>query len=128
MSFNMNFVTVYRLLIALCVYACAQDRVLAARMPEQMWDESVAPILDRNCFKCHAGVRQKSGLDLRSLDTILRGGERGPAIIPGKPDESRIIQFILPGADPHMPNEGKQLPDDEEETLRQWIRTLPRSK
>jgi hypothetical protein len=93
-----------------------------------MWDESVAPILDRNCFKCHAGVRQKSGLDLRSLDTILRGGDRGPAIIPGKPEESRIMEFILPGADPHMPSEGKQLPDNEVETLREWIRSLPRSK
>jgi hypothetical protein len=93
-----------------------------------LWDESVAPILDRNCFKCHAGVHQKSGLDLRSLDTILRGGDRGPAIMPGNPEESRIIEFILPGADPHMPNEGKQLPDADVEMLRKWIRALPRPK
>ena len=80
----------------------------ASRETENLWDGRVAPILDRHCTKCHAGVRQKSGLDLRSLETILRGGERGPAIIPGKPDESRLIEFLRPDSDPHMPPEGKK--------------------
>src|ERR1044071_2355797 len=85
-------------------------RLCSAVLPrhEALWDTQVLPILDRYCFKCHAGVRQKSGLDLRSLDTILRGGERGPAVIPGKPDESRLLAFLAPEADPHMPPEGKK--------------------
>lgn len=101
-----------------------------AGMPrhEQLWDEQALPILDRYCFKCHAGVRQKSGLDLRSLDTILRGGERGPEIIPGKPDESRLIAFLSPDADPHMPPEGKkQVTPEEIKSLREWIAQLPAS-
>ena len=99
-----------------------------ASMPqhERMWDNEVLPVLDRYCFKCHAGVRQKSGLDLRSLDTILRGGEHGPAVIPGKPDESRLLAFLAPEADPHMPPEGKkQVTPAEIDLLRQWITTLP---
>src|SRR5689334_1858264 len=93
---------------------------------ERMWDNDVLPVLDRYCFKCHAGVRQKSGLDLRSLDTILRGGERGPAVIPGKPDESRLLAFLAPDADPHMPPEGKkQVTPAEIDLIRQWISKLP---
>jgi len=67
---------------------------------EEFWPSRVEPLLDKQCLKCHAGVRQKGGLDLRSLETILRGGDRGPAIIPGKPEESRLVQFVLPDADP----------------------------
>src|SRR5262245_49633345 len=57
---------------------------VANQNQDEVWDSQVAPLLDRYCWNCHAGVRQKSGLDLRSLETALRGGERGPAIIPGK--------------------------------------------
>jgi hypothetical protein len=99
-----------------------------AGMPahERMWDNDVLPVLDRYCFKCHAGVRQKSGLDLRSLDTILRGGETGPAVIPGKPEESRLLSFLASDADPHMPPEGKkQVTTAEIEILRLWIAKLP---
>ena len=61
--------------------------------PDEFWSNRVEPLLDRQCLKCHAGVRQRGGLDLRSLETILRGGDSGPAIIPGKPNESRIVQY-----------------------------------
>lgn len=93
---------------------------------EALWDSQAVPVLDRYCFRCHAGVRQKSGLDLRSLDTILRGGDHGPSIVPGRADESRLLQYLKPEADPHMPPEGKkQLTPAEIEALRQWVNHLP---
>lgn len=96
---------------------------------EELWDAHVAPLLDRQCLKCHAGVRQKGGLDLRSLDTILRGGESGPAVIPGKPAESRLFEYVQAGAETHMPPEGKkQLSTEEIESLRVWISKLPKSR
>lgn len=101
----------------------------ASPSAEEVWHSKVVPILDRYCTKCHAGVQQKSGLDVRSLDTILRGGEAGPAIIPGKPEDSRLIQYVQTGADPHMPPEGKkQLTKEEIETLRMWVGKLPRPR
>jgi len=104
-------------------------QVTAAPSSEEIWDTQVAPILDRYCLKCHAGVRQKSGLDLRSIEMILRGGERGPAMIPGKPEQSRLVQFVAPDSDPHMPPEGKkQLKPEEIEVLRRWIANLPQVK
>ncbi|MDB6038412.1 MAG: hypothetical protein JWM99_2253, partial [Verrucomicrobiales bacterium] len=100
-----------------------------ARGPDDFWSSRVEPLLDKQCLKCHAGVHQKGGLDLRSLETILRGGERGPAIIPGKPDESHLVQFVLAGADPHMPSVNKkQLRPDEIAILRAWVAQLPVSK
>jgi hypothetical protein len=94
-----------------------------------LWSDRVEPLLDKQCLKCHAGVHQKGGLDLRSLETILRGGEHGPAIIPGKPGESHLIQFVLAGADPHMPSGNKkQLTQDEIGILRTWVTQLPVAK
>lgn len=94
--------------------------------PDEIWATRVEPLLDRNCVKCHGGVRQKSGLDLRSLEKILEGGERGAAIIPGDPERSHLYQFVLPDADPQMPvDEKKQLSQDELATFKAWISSLP---
>jgi hypothetical protein len=94
--------------------------------PDKVWTAVVEPLLDKKCLKCHAGVRQYGGLDLRSLETILRGGERGPAIIPGKPGESRILQFVALKSSPHMPpDEKKQLTPEEIAVLKGWIAQLP---
>jgi hypothetical protein len=97
-----------------------------AENPEAFWSNRVEPLLDKQCLKCHAGVRQRGGLDLRSLETILRGGDSGPAISPGKPAESRLVQYILPGANPHMPLDNKrQLSAEEISVFKTWIAQLP---
>ncbi|WP_394796626.1 DUF1553 domain-containing protein [Armatimonas sp.] len=94
--------------------------------PEEYWHSQVEPLLDKSCLKCHAGVRQSGGLDLRSLDTILRGGDSGPAVIPGKPGESRLVQYVLPQPGPHMPPDPKkQLSPEAINTLKTWIALLP---
>ena len=101
----------------------AQQKSIAAN-PDAFWTSRVEPLLDRQCLKCHVGVRQQGSLDLRSLDTILRGGGSGPAIIPGRPNESRILQFIAPKSEMHMPPAPKkQLPPEEIGVLKTWIAT-----
>jgi len=99
----------------------------AAPLPaDELWRTRVEPLLERHCFKCHGGVQQKADLDLRSIETILRGGENGPALIPGQPEQSHLYQFVLPGADPHMPlDEKKQLSREDLALLKTWIQTLP---
>ena len=118
-------------LLALCVYPSSTRArgQKQAQNPEEYWYSRVEPLLDKQCLKCHAGVRQQGGLDLRSLDTILRGGEHGPALIPGKPDESRLLQYVLPQSDPHMPPDPKkQLSAEAITTLKTWIGLLPPAK
>jgi hypothetical protein len=118
----------------LLAFACAFSTSLisgwaAPSAAQELWYDKVEPLFDKNCFKCHGGVKQKGGLDLRSLQNILRGGEHGPAIFPGRPDESHIFQFAHPGADPHMPpDEKKQLAPGEIAIIKDWISKLPAAK
>jgi cytochrome c553 len=60
----------------------------------------VIPIVLRHCTTCHGRHRQEAGLDLRSKAAMLRGGKSGPAIVPGKPDESLILKKIKTGRMP----------------------------
>ena len=97
--------------------------------PETLYQRRVAPLIDKYCLKCHAGVQQKGGLDLRSLETALRGGESGSALIPGKPNESHLFQFVSPKAANHMPPDPKrQLTAEEISLLKTWIASLPAAK
>ena len=94
--------------------------------PDAFWTSRVEPLLDKQCLKCHAGVRQQGGLDLRSLDTILRGGGSGPAIIPGRPNESRLLQYLSPKPDTRMPPAPrKPLSAEEISVFKTWIALLP---
>jgi hypothetical protein len=99
---------------------------LVVQNPDIFWTKRVEPLLDKQCLKCHAGVRQQGGLDLRSLDTILRGGASGPEIVPGKPADSRILAFITPNAEEHMPPDPKkQLTPEEIAVFKTWIAMMP---
>ncbi len=96
---------------------------------EELWTSRIEPLLDKQCLKCHAGVRQQGSLDLRSLDTMLRGGSRGPAIIPGRPNESRLVQFVQPNSETHMPlDPKKQLSAADIAALKAWVSALPAPK
>jgi hypothetical protein len=61
---------------------------------EQYFEQKVRPLLAENCQSCHGGNKQKGGLRLDSLEAILKGGEAGPAVVPGKPDESLFVEAI----------------------------------
>ncbi|HVS40501.1 MAG TPA: DUF1549 domain-containing protein, partial [Gemmataceae bacterium] len=71
--------------------------VPVAAIPTQ---HDVLPILLRRCTACHGLRRQEANLDLHTRAALLRGGKSGPAVIPGKPDESLMIQKIRAGKMP----------------------------
>ncbi|MEN9733327.1 MAG: hypothetical protein RLZ45_1322, partial [Verrucomicrobiota bacterium] len=79
-------------------------------------------VLQQECFACHGDAKRKGGLSLSSRESILQGGDEGPAGVPGKPDQSRLLTLVQPGADPHMPPK-KQLDPDQLRLLRDWIRS-----
>ena len=54
----------------------------------------VIPLMLLHCTACHGQRMQEAGLDLRSKASMLKGGKSGPAIVPGKPEESLIVQRI----------------------------------
>jgi hypothetical protein len=91
-----------------------------APLPAPDYARTLAPLLKEHCTKCHGGAKQKGGLDLRSLESALKGGESGPAFVPGNPQESRLINYLHAKSDPHMPPKG-QLGEEEIRTIRNWV-------
>ncbi len=56
--------------------------------------EVMAAVLGAKCLPCHGRRRQEAGLDLRTREGLLKGGKSGPAIVPGKPEESLLVKRI----------------------------------
>ena len=78
-------------------------------------------ILNRKCSGCH-GPAQMSGLDLRQRASLLKGGKRGPAIVPGKPEESLLYTAIAGKGELKMPPGKEKLSSTEVEIVKAWIR------
>jgi hypothetical protein len=85
----------------------------------------VRPILSAHCYACHGSKKQKSGLRLDSVAALLEGGDSGPAIVPGKSTQSRLIKAVTGGVGediPAMPPKGEtRLTAREIDVLRVWI-------
>jgi hypothetical protein len=92
--------------------------------PAVSFENTIRPILQANCFTCHshAAKKSKGGLMLDGRESIVQGGDRGPAIIPGKPDESLLLKAVgRHDEDLKMPPTGK-LSDEQIAALREWVR------
>ena len=82
----------------------------------------VAPIFANNCADCHSTENHKSGLDSSSVSSLLKGGKKaGSAIVPGKPDESPLVQFLRGVREPQMPKGNPALSEEELHLIREWI-------
>ena len=66
----------------------------------QLTQHDVLPIVLLRCTTCHGPQRQDGGLDLRTRESMLKGGKSGPALVPGKPAESLMMQRIASEACP----------------------------
>ena len=88
-------------------------------------EHDVLPVFQMRCVTCHGKRRQEAGLDLRTRESRLKGGKSGPAVIPGNPDESLLLQRVLSGEMPPpellMENNIRPPDNSEVELLRQWI-------
>ena len=64
--------------------------------PQQLefFEKTIRPILSQRCYECHSDKEQKSKLRLDHITTVLKGGERGPAIVPGDPAKSNLVRAI----------------------------------
>lgn len=85
--------------------------------------KQIQPILERACVKCHGPEKQKGKLRLDSREAALKGGKGGPALKPGKAEESELYRRILLPAsdDDRMPNEGDALTKTQTDLIRDWI-------
>lgn len=96
---------------------------VAAASASALWSQKVQGILDANCVKCHGLIERKSGLELDSPEAVLRGGDGGPVVVPGAPEQSPLYTFLSPDSDPHMPPK-KQLSEAQQTAIGEWIVAL----
>jgi mono/diheme cytochrome c family protein len=92
--------------------------------PDQatFFENKVRPVLAQNCLGCHGKDTQNGGLRLDSLDAMLKGGGSGPAIVPGDPDKSLLIQAVRQTGGLKMPMGAPKLSADTISTLEQWVK------
>jgi WD40 repeat protein len=83
----------------------------------------IAPILQKNCLACHSSAANMGGLVMESYDLLMKGGKDGPAIVPGKSEQSRLIQMLEGKVQPRMPFGTDPLPASDIATLKAWIDT-----
>ncbi len=90
--------------------------------PEQFFETRVRPALASRCYSCHTGA-QSGGLRLDSREAALKGGKSGPALLPGKPEESLLIAATTyKHARLKMPP-AEKLEDTEISALTDWVRS-----
>jgi hypothetical protein len=95
-----------------------------ARTAAEMFFESkIRPVLDSSCFKCHSGKKERGGLRLDSRAALLKGGDTGPAIVPGDPEKSLLIQAIRHVHEDIQMPPNKQLPDAVVNDFVAWVRS-----
>lgn len=94
----------------------------SARAETDFFEKKVRPLLIKRCESCHGAEKVKGGLRLDSRNGWARGGDSGPAIIPGKPESSLLIKAVsYADADLKMPPKAR-LPEEEMAVLAEWIR------
>ena len=86
----------------------------------EFFEKEVRPLLSRGCWQCHGDTKPKAKLRLTSRAGILAGGVSGPAAVPGKPLESRLLTAVRYQGELQMPPTGK-LTARQIDVLERWI-------
>jgi mono/diheme cytochrome c family protein len=95
----------------------------AANARPVSYQRDVLPILRANCHGCHGPDKVSGGLEMTTFDSLLQGGESGsPAVVPGDPDSSYLVQMITPvDGEAAMPQNKRPLAASQIALVRRWI-------
>ncbi len=94
----------------------------AAEAGAEFFEKRVRPVLVERCYECHGEKKQKGGLRLDHAAALTKGGDSGPALVPGQPEKSLLIK-VISWSDPdlQMPPKNK-LAEAEIATLTEWVK------
>src|SRR4029453_7302144 len=110
----------YIALVWLALLAGASAYPRAAVDDRDFFETKVRPVLANSCLDCHTDMRS-GGLRLDSREAMLKGGKSGPALVPGDPEKSLLIQAVRPTGALKMPKGGK-LTAAEIDGLVEWVK------
>lgn len=100
----------------------SKGRILASVEEAEVFTDVIQPVLNSKCKSCHREGKTKGELDLSSYESLLKGGENGPVIVPADAEKSELIRRVTLPADhdDFMPAEGKKPLTEEEIQLISW--------
>lgn len=95
-----------------------------AAAPDQFFELKIRPVLAETCFRCHDDRQKAGGLRVDSRAALVAGGESGPAIVPGRPEESLLVQALRrdPDVSAMPPEKERALRPDQVADFERWIR------
>jgi hypothetical protein len=97
------------------------DHVAKMAKGTELFKSSVRAVLQAKCVKCHSGERIEGEFDMGTRESLLKGGPRGPAVVPGDSKKSLLYQLTAHQKEPHMPFERAKLPDADIAKIAEWI-------
>jgi hypothetical protein len=99
------------------------DHARSMAASRELFTSKVRNMLVENCLKCHGGAKTRSGLDMATRESLLKGGDNGAVITPGKGKASKLYRLVAKLDDPHMPPpaENKSLTASQLADLARWI-------
>jgi hypothetical protein len=101
---------------------CLVPLAPAAAQAPPSYAKQVGPFFTRYCVECHNATDAEGALNLQSHRSLMEGGGRGAAVVPGKPDASRLVRMIEGKLKPFMPpRKAKQPTKDEIALVRSWV-------
>jgi hypothetical protein len=122
-----------RIALGVALLLVASSRTLAAVAPVEQptaeqthfFEAKIRPVLTERCYSCHStrGDKIRGGLLLETRAGVLKGGELGPVIVPGEPDESLLIKAIR-RTDPKLqmpPKEEHRLTPEQVADFEKWV-------
>jgi hypothetical protein len=92
----------------------------------EFFEKKIRPVLVEHCYQCHSAdakknKKLKAGLLLDTRDGLLKGGDSGPAVVPGKAQDSLLLKVLRHSGDTKMPPKGK-LPDAVIADFETWVK------
>ncbi len=102
--------------------------IVSQTLPAQdftFFEKKIRPVLVEHCYECHSAQSKKvkGGLLLDTRDGLLKGGDTGPALVPGKPEESLLVRAVrYTDKDLQMPPKDKKLSDAAIADLEEWVK------
>lgn len=100
---------------SVCVAQPASDADL------EFFETEVRPVLVERCAGCHGAAEQSGGLRVDLRESLLSGGESGPAVVPGKPSESWLMKAVRHADGLEMPPDEEPLSERSQLALEHWI-------
>jgi hypothetical protein len=112
----------WRILVVVTIQFAFQATPSMAEDPAAIdfFEKSVRPLIVEKCQSCHGAGKAKAGLRLTDRESVLKGGDGGPAVVPNAPDESRLIQAVRYLDELKMPPKQK-LSAAQIQVLERWV-------